>query len=511
MAELQVALFPRVDSVVAAATLPVTDSYDSEVSVHQSPLEHLKNSCQREFLQDKEESLKNPYARKSRSYSYSLSAENIQHSSRHGGSSSAGLQSKHLASQAKTRPSKSVAKRKEGVDRSYPLKPIFHHNTRSLPAVNTGQLVSSPYMEEALNSRTSSKSKGRHLPGKPQLAAMLPPWTAEPKQSDSYLYKRDLAYILRLEADGQTLEEQIRKKEALLREKLRRTKEELRRIQREKELMEAEERRAREVERTNRQKATWHPGEENIRVTIRMGEGDFSGEQSAEVTVPKTGTTLHPQELAMGKLKKERLVASNNKIRDRKPVQCLASCSELALKHAPSPPALSDCGNSLSAEMLYMQAASPPEQVELGQCSFCGRKFLCTRLKKHMSVCSKNQGSKRKTFDSSKARARGTDLEEFQQWKSSERPQNKPPRRNNWRQNHEAFIQTLRQARQVQQVLSKGGKVSDLPPLPPIENPDYTACPYCRRRFAPRVAERHIPKCKNIKNRPPSPSQRRRC
>ncbi|XP_065608480.1 zinc finger C2HC domain-containing protein 1C [Cyrtonyx montezumae] len=505
MAELQVALFPNVDSVVAAAKLPGTDSYDPEASLHQSPLEHLNNSCQHEFLQGKEKSLKNPYAQKSRSYSYTLSAESSQHSSQHGDSSSAGLQSKHLARQAKTLPSKSVAKRKEGVDRSYPLKPIFHHNTGSLPAVNTGQLGSSLYMEEAVHSRTSSKSKGRLLPGKPQLAAMYPPWTAESKQSDSSQYRRHLAYIRRLEADGQTLEEEIRKKEALLKEKLKRTKEELRRIQREKELMEAEERRAREVERTRGQKATCHPGEENERATIRMGDGDFSGVQSAEVTVPEAGTTLHPQELAMGKLKKERLVASNNKIRDHMPLQGLAPSSELALKHGPSS-TLSDCSDYLPAEMLYMQAASPVEQGELGQCNFCGRKFLCTRLKKHMTICSKNQGSKRKIFDSRKARARGTDLEEFQRWKSSETSQNKPPRKNNWRQNHEAFIQTMCQAQQVQ---SKGRKVSDLPLLPPIENPDYIACPYCRRRFAPSVAEAHIPKCKNIKNRPPAPRQRK--
>ncbi|NXC40020.1 ZC21C protein, partial [Penelope pileata] len=482
--------------------------YNSEVPIHRSQLEHLKNNHQHELLQVKEESLKNLCARKSRSYSYSLSAESSQHGSRHGDLSSAGLQSKQHASQARTLPSKSVAKRKEGVDRSYPLKPIFHHNTESVPAVTTGQLGSSPWMEETPGSRTSSKSRGKPLLGRSQLPAVLPPWTAEPKQSDSQIYRRDLAYILRLEADGQTLEEEIRKKEALLREKLRRTKEELRRIQREKELMEAEERRAREVERTHVQKATRHPGEEHLRVTIRTGDEDFREVQSAEVTVSKPGTTLHPQELAMGKLKKERLVASNNKIRDRIPVLG----AEPASRCGPSPSALSDhdCGDHLPAEMLYVQAASTTEHGELGQCSFCRRKFLCTRLKKHMSICSKSQGSKRKVFDSSKARARGTDLEEYQQWKSLEKPQNKPPRRNNWRQKHEAFIQTLCQARQVQQVLSKGGKVSDLPPLPPMENPDYIACPYCRRRFAPQVAERHIPKCKNIKNRPPSPPQRRR-
>ncbi|KFQ54724.1 Zinc finger C2HC domain-containing protein 1C, partial [Pelecanus crispus] len=167
-----------------------------------------------------------------------------------------------------------------------------------------------------------------------------------------------------------------------------------------------------------------------------------------------------------------------------------------------------ESGDHPSTEVLYMQAAGAIEQEGLGQCSFCGRKFLCSRLEKHTSICSKSQGSKRKVFDSSRARARGTELEQYQQWKSSEGPQNKPPRRNNWRQKHEVFIQTLRQARQVQQVLSKGGKVSDLPPLPPIENPDYVACPYCRRRFAPQAAERHIPKCKTIKNRPPSPLQR---
>ncbi|KFV08224.1 Zinc finger C2HC domain-containing protein 1C, partial [Tauraco erythrolophus] len=168
-----------------------------------------------------------------------------------------------------------------------------------------------------------------------------------------------------------------------------------------------------------------------------------------------------------------------------------------------------DSGDHPSAEVLYTQAASAAQQEELGQCSFCGRKFLCTRLEKHSRICSKSQGSKRKVFDSSKARARGTGLEEYQQWKSSEMPQNKRPRKNNWRQKHEILIQTLRQARQMQQVLSKGRKVSDLPPLPPIENPDYVACPYCGRRFAPQAAERHIPKCKTIKSRPPPPPQRR--
>ncbi|NXL43251.1 ZC21C protein, partial [Podilymbus podiceps] len=489
------------DSLVAATKL-----------VPSSQLHHKKNNFQHELIPDKEESLKDLYARKSRSYSYSLSAESSQHSSRQGDFRSAGLQSKYLTSQTKTMPAKSIARRKEGVDRAHPLKPIFHHKGVSVPVINAAQLGSSPYMEEAQKGRPSSKSKGELPAGRFQLTAVLSSWTAEPKQSASQLYRRELAYILKLEAEGRNLEEEIRKKETLLREKLRRTKEELRRIQREKELVEAEERRDKEAERTHEQKAARHPEEKTFKVADRPGDGVSGGPKSAEATILKPGTTLRPQELAMAKLKKERLVASNSKIRARIPMEPLALCSELAPEHSSSPSALLDrgSGDHLSAEVLYMQAASAVEQGELGQCSFCGRSFLCSRLEKHTSICSKSRGSKRTVFDSSKARARGTELEQYQQWKSSERPQNKPPRRNNWRQKHEVFIQTLRQARQLQQVLSKGGKASDLPLLPPIENPDYIACPYCRRRFAPQAAERHIPKCKTIKNRPSRPPQRRR-
>ncbi|KFO78233.1 Zinc finger C2HC domain-containing protein 1C, partial [Cuculus canorus] len=166
----------------------------------------------------------------------------------------------------------------------------------------------------------------------------------------------------------------------------------------------------------------------------------------------------------------------------------------------------------LSTEVLYLQAASAVEQGELGQCTFCGRNFLRIRLEKHASICCKSHGSKRKVFDSRKARAKGTILEEFQQWKISERPQvmHSPfASLNPHLLPTEVLIQTLHLARQVQQILSKGGKMSNLPPLPPIENPDYVACPYCRCRFDPQVAERRIPKCKTIKNRA-SPLQQRR-
>ena len=60
-----------------------------------------------------------------------------------------------------------------------------------------------------------------------------------------------------------------------------------------------------------------------------------------------------------------------------------------------------------------------------------------------------------------------------------------------WRTQHENFVKAIRYA--------KG--VSNEPP-PPTENPDYVQCPHCERKFNPATAERHIPKCKDIKAKP---------
>lgn len=62
----------------------------------------------------------------------------------------------------------------------------------------------------------------------------------------------------------------------------------------------------------------------------------------------------------------------------------------------------------------------------------------------------------------------------------------------------------------IETIFFISGKLSDLPPPPPSENPDYIQCPHCNRRFNQAAAERHIPKCANFQFNKPKPAAKRR-
>ena len=57
----------------------------------------------------------------------------------------------------------------------------------------------------------------------------------------------------------------------------------------------------------------------------------------------------------------------------------------------------------------------------------------------------------------------------------------------------------------MKQHLAKGGKLTDLPPPPPLDTSDYIPCPHCGRKFNDAAAQRHIPKCVNIRHNKPKP------
>ncbi|CAK8692220.1 unnamed protein product [Clavelina lepadiformis] len=167
---------------------------------------------------------------------------------------------------------------------------------------------------------------------------------------------------------------------------------------------------------------------------------------------------------------------------------------------------------SNSTYQLTSSAMEIPEYgvVNLIPCDICGRQFNEERLEKHKAICSKTSSKKRKVFNMPQARKKGTDMESYSATKFGLRQRNRKEvmPKSNWRVKHEDFIKTIRQAKAVSAFVVGGGNIADLPPPTPSINPDYVHCQYCDRRFAPKVAERHIPRCKDIKSRPPPPKKK---
>ncbi|GAA6096534.1 zinc finger C2HC domain-containing protein 1C, partial [Tachysurus ichikawai] len=78
-------------------------------------------------------------------------------------------------------------------------------------------------------------------------------------------------------------------------------------------------------------------------------------------------------------------------------------------------PSTQSC-KSIQQEQLS-QESNPDADLQLVRCEVCNRKFKEDRLEKHISICQKIQKPKRKVYNSSQYRAKGTALEEFMKTK----------------------------------------------------------------------------------------------
>ena len=159
--------------------------------------------------------------------------------------------------------------------------------------------------------------------------------------------------------------------------------------------------------------------------------------------------------------------------------------------------------DKLSSSLVFPSKMSETP-FPLCPCNTCGRSFHPDVIERHSNVCQKSikSSQKRKTFDSTKMRARDTELEKLQNEQKympnhlkPEKPK-LPVKKANWRAKHDDFIKTIRAARGEDTVPSQMQKEAT-----PYVNPDYVQCQYCSRHFNEGAAERHIPFCKDKQNR----------
>jgi hypothetical protein len=150
-------------------------------------------------------------------------------------------------------------------------------------------------------------------------------------------------------------------------------------------------------------------------------------------------------------------------------------------------------------------SGNPPEfaaPVQLHPCSLCGRKFNEKALAKHSKVCAKAT-AKRKVFNATQARVEGTEAAKFVK-KGAKKEEKKPAaKKADWKQQSNALREAMEANKEIAKAKKEGRDLSTLPPpKPSAPDPSLVPCPHCGRSFNAMAAERHIPKCSDIKAKP---------
>ncbi|PAV73251.1 hypothetical protein WR25_14332 isoform C [Diploscapter pachys] len=149
------------------------------------------------------------------------------------------------------------------------------------------------------------------------------------------------------------------------------------------------------------------------------------------------------------------------------------------------------------------KSEDPYKDEPVYPCKICGRKFIRSSLEKHESACRKLVNLQRKTFDSGKQRAHGSDLT-YEHVKRARQEKQQiggifPRPKTHWRERHESFIDAVSSSKKVDYAIKTG---APLPPPPRTAMPsDYVHCDYCGRNFSEQAAERHIPFCREQHSR----------
>ena len=157
--------------------------------------------------------------------------------------------------------------------------------------------------------------------------------------------------------------------------------------------------------------------------------------------------------------------------------------------------------NAFVARLSELEGVTEDIEQERIECRGCGRKFIASALERHAKICKKVFQSKRKKFaiervgkEAKNAQGSGCDERKLQKMRRK--------KKQSWKAKSSMLRDAIRASKGYDDAVKAGYPASSLPYPPAPVHDDRVECPHCNRRFAEQTAERHIPKCRDIRAKP---------
>ena len=122
-------------------------------------------------------------------------------------------------------------------------------------------------------------------------------------------------------------------------------------------------------------------------------------------------------------------------------------------------------------------------------CDLCGRRFASDRIERHQKACLRFQkGDTKHAKKVARAQRKRIENERFVAKEAKYK-------KNKWREQHRELVEGLRYGRRLKAVQQMGGDIRSLGPAPKVSGieENLTECPYCSRRFNPRIYKNKFP------------------
>jgi len=147
----------------------------------------------------------------------------------------------------------------------------------------------------------------------------------------------------------------------------------------------------------------------------------------------------------------------------------------------------------------FPEGETGPAPGELVTCAVCSRQMTERALQAHSKAC----GKVRKKFDSKSNRvsSEAAQLLKGEKKKKAAIAERKiAASKGKWKAESNALREAMKASRGVAKAQKNGTALP--PPVASAPDPSLVQCPHCSRRFNEKAAERHIPKCADIKAKP---------